>query len=88
MLRKIIALIGLVETSYLFASILFWGKSSLHPGYCALCVYYGLSITIGIAIDIHWFMTFMSFINLLHGFVTRRYYLLALGGYEVEQRRL
>lgn len=34
----------------------------------------------------HFVLTLMVFIQFLHGFISRKYYLLALGGFAVEQR--
>ena len=81
-LKRMIGLICFIDTTYLFLAIMFWQKSDLHPIYCGLCEYFHMGTWIGLIIDFHCIFIIIWCMNLIHAFVTRRYYLLAIGGFE------
>lgn len=78
-----IFIIAIVTFSYLFASIMYWGAKDIHPIYCALYEVFGLPFGIGIVICLHCAACICALAQLVHAFVTRRFYLLAIGGIEV-----
>lgn len=51
--------------------------------YCTMCLYLGLPVLIGIVFIVHFIVTLMVLITVIHGYVSRKYYLLALGGFDV-----
>lgn len=51
-------------------------------------MYLHFGLWIGVIVDLHCIFVIFWGINLIHAFITRRYYLLALGGYENEVRML
>ena len=71
---------------YLLLVVVFWSKSHVHPLYCAMCEEYNWPFMIGIVFVFHFILSAGFVISLIHLFVTRKYYLIALGGFEVEQR--
>ena len=86
LIKRLIVLLCVIEIVYLLLVIIFWQKSSLHPIYCAMCMELHLPYLIGIGYALHFVFTLGILVTLIHGFVTRKYYLIALGGFEVEQR--
>lgn len=76
----------LMDVGYMFVGITFWQRTEVHPLYCGLCNEMGLGVWIGLLIDMHSLVVVIWGIYLIHGFVSRRYYLLAMGGYDAEQR--
>lgn len=86
--RRLVMFIGFVDASYLFAAIIFWQKTSQHPMYCALHEYFGIGMWVGIILSFHFIFCLFWVISLIQSYINRRYYLLALGGFEVEQRIL
>lgn len=75
-----------IEVSYFFLAFMFWTRAAIHPLYCYLCLDLGLPIYIGIAIVLHFIVSMLVFVQFLHRYITRKYYLIALGGFEVELR--
>jgi hypothetical protein len=65
---------------------MFWTKSPLHPLYCFVVGALGLPFPVGIIFTLHFISTLLLYIQFLYGFITRKYYLMALGGFHVEQR--
>lgn len=86
--RRLIMLIMTVDGVYLFASIIFWQKASAHPIYCALHQYFGIGLWVGIVLVMHFIFSLFWGITLIQSYINRRYYLLAMGGFEIEQRIL
>lgn len=80
-IKKLIGIICFIHTAYLLLVITFWSRSQLHPIYCAICGYFGLPFVIGILFIIHFILTAGIVISLIHLYVTRKYYLIALGGF-------
>jgi hypothetical protein len=85
-IKKLIGIVCFVEVFYLLLVVVFWQKAHVHPLYCAMCEEYGYSFLIGIVFVFHFIGSGGFVINLIHLFITRKYYLIALGGFEVEQR--
>lgn len=65
---------------------MFWVKNEIHPFYCFLCVELGLSSIVGLFLTVHFIVSLFMYIQFLYGYINRKYYLLALGGFEVERR--
>ena len=86
--RRLVLLICFIDGSYLFACIIFWQRTPTHPIYCGLHEYFGIGVWVGILLIIHFIFALGWAISLIQSYVSRRYYLLALGGFEVEQRIL
>ncbi len=84
--RRLVIAICLVDGSYLFACVIFWQRTSAHPIYCGLHEYFGLGLWVGIILTMHFVFSLAWAISLIQSYINRRYYLLALGGFEVEQR--
>lgn len=80
-IKKAIFIISALLISYLFLGIMFWQKASIHPIYCALCGEMGLPLIVGMAIDIHFIVVLFWFISLIQMYISRKYYLIALGGF-------
>jgi hypothetical protein len=70
-----------VEIFYLLLVVVFWQKSHIHPLYCAVCQEYGYPFFIGIIFVFHFIGSAGFVISLIHLFITRKYYLIALGGF-------
>ncbi len=85
-LKKLVGIVCGVEIFYLLLVIIFWQKSSIHPIYCAVCGEFDWPFLVGILFAFHFIFSAGFLINLIHLFVTRKYYLIALGGFDVEQR--
>lgn len=85
-LKRYIYAISGVEMSYFMLAFMFWAKSDMHPLYCFVVDTLNWPFPIGSLFLIQFIFSLLVFIQCLHGFITRKYYLLALGGYEVEQR--
>lgn len=79
--RRIVLVICIVDIGYLVMSLSFWQKTAYHPVYCALCVQMGISAWIGIIFIFHVLFMIAWAITLMNAYITRRYYLLALGGF-------
>lgn len=79
--RRIVIFMLLVTTGYMFLSVTFWQKSEWHPIYCALCMENKYGLWLGLLIDLHCIFLIGWGIVLIHTYITRRYYLLALGGF-------
>ena len=82
-IKRFLVIVSAIEISYFFLAFMFWTKFEVHPLYCFLCQKLGLPIVIGIAIMVHFVVSLLFFIHFLHGFIKRKYYLMALGGFEV-----
>ena len=80
-LKRVIGMICFSDVFYMFLSVMFWQKTDTHPLYCGLCSYLHFGVWVGILIDIHCVFIIFWGVSLIHAFITRRYYLLALGGY-------
>lgn len=85
-IKRLIGIVCFVEICYLFLVIIFWQKSNIHPIYCAVCEEFKLPFLIGMIFVFHFIFSAGFLINLIHCFVSRKYFLIALGGFEVEQR--
>lgn len=68
--------------------VTFWQKSEYHPVYCLVCEQWGWGLWVGLGFVLHEVVLIGWAATLINGYVRRRYYLLALGGFEVEQRIL
>ena len=86
--RRLVILICLVDGTYMFSCVIFWQKTRMHPIYCTLCEEWGLGSWVGLVLIFHFIFCLAWAVSLIHSYVNRRYYLLALGGFEVEQRIL
>ncbi len=86
LIKRLTTLLCVIQIVYLLLVIIFWQRSTWHPIYCAMCQEFHLPYLIGIGYVIHFVFTLGILVTLIHGFVTRKYYLIALGGFEVEQR--
>jgi|JI9StandDraft_1071089.scaffolds.fasta_scaffold581551_1 hypothetical protein len=67
-------------------AFVYWTKSDLHPVYCYLVNMLGMPSLLGIIFILHFIASLILYIQCLHEYITRKYYLLALGGFDVEQR--
>lgn len=85
---RYVKIISIIEISYFFLTFMFWVKTEIHPFYCFLCLKLGLSSIIGLALTAHFIVSLFTYIQFLYGYINRKYYLLALGGYEVERRMI
>ena len=85
-IKKLIGIVCFVEVFYLLFVVVFWQKAHVHPLYCAMCEVYGYPLLIGIVFVFHFIVSAGYAISLIHLFITRKYYLIALGGFDVEQR--
>lgn len=85
-IKRYLAIVILILISYFFMAFMFWSRSNIHPFYCFLVTNLGLPVLLGAIFIIHFVATLLIFIHFLHGYITRKYYLIALGGFEVEQR--
>ncbi len=86
--RRTVITICMVDMGYMLMTITFWQKSEDHPVYCVLCLQYGFGRWIGILLALHCIFLIGWAITLIQSYVNRRYYLLAIGGFEAEQRIL
>ena len=86
LIKRLIGLVCFVEVAYLLLVVVFWERSNVHPLYCAMCEEYNWPYMIGIVFVFHFILSGGFVISLIHLFVSRKYYLIALGGFEVEQR--
>lgn len=80
-IKRMIGLICFVEIVYMLLVVVFWQRSHVHPIYCAMCEEYQWPYTIGIVFIFHFILSAGFVISLIHLFVTRKYYLIALGGF-------
>jgi hypothetical protein len=80
-LRRYIAVAACALASYFFLVFVFWTRSSMHPLYCFLCLRIGFPLAIGLVIVIHFIVSLLLFVQLLHNYISRKYYLIALGGF-------
>lgn len=80
-IKRMIGLICFVEIVYMLLVVVFWQRSHAHPIYCAMCEEYQWPYTIGIVFIFHFILSAGFVISLIHLFVTRKYYLIALGGF-------
>lgn len=85
-IKRAIGLVSAIEVSYIMLAFLFWSKSTYHPFYCFHCEVLSLPFYTGLLFTLHFIATLFLFIQFLHDYITRKYYLLALGGFEVELR--
>lgn len=85
-IKRLIGLVCIVQIAYLFLVVVFWQRAHIHPLYCAMCEEYKWPYAIGILFIFHFILSAGCLISLIHLFVTRKYYLIALGGFEVQQR--
>ena len=79
--RRSVIFICLVDMAYMLMCITFWQKSPYHPVYCYLCIQKGWGLWIGLLLVVHELFIIGWAITLINSYVTRRYYLLALGGF-------
>lgn len=79
--RRTVLFLCLVIVSYMFMCVTFWQRTDYHPVFCTLCSQMGLSSWIGLALFLHCIFLIGWGVTLIHSYVTRRYYLLALGGF-------
>lgn len=86
--RRTVITICMVDMGYMLMAITFWQKSEDHPVYCVLCLQYGLGRWVGIFLALHCIFLIGWAITLIQAYVNRRYFLLAIGGFEAEQRIL
>lgn len=86
--RRLVMLVCFVDAAYMFACVIFWQKTPAHPMYCALHQHFGLGMWVGLAMAFHFIFCLAWAVSLIQAYINRRYYLLALGGFEVEQRIL
>lgn len=84
--RRVIILIGLIDAGYLFENVMFWSRDESHPIYCVLCKQIGLGAWIGLLFVFHFLLIAAWFFTLINSYIQRRYYLLAIGGFEAEQQ--
>lgn len=79
--RRTVIMLCMVIVAYMFMCVTFWQRTDYHPVYCALCTQAGMGSWIGLILFIHCVFLIGWGITLIHAYVTRRYYLLALGGF-------
>ena len=79
--KRLVGLVCITDVTYMFLAVMFWQRTSTHPLYCGLCERLNLGAWIGFVIDMHCAFVILWGVNLIYAFVTRRYYLLALGGF-------
>lgn len=84
--RRLTIGICLVDVGYMLTCITFFQKTQTHPIYCLLCLQMGITSWVGLVLVLHEVFVIGWAVTLINAYVTRRYYLLALGGFEVEQR--
>jgi hypothetical protein len=80
-IKRLITLISIIQVFYLLLTVVFWQKTNYHPIYCALCIEYHLSLLVGIGLIIHFCITLGILVTLINAFISRKYYLIALGGF-------
>ena len=80
-IKRLIGIICFIQIIYMFLVVVFWQKSHIHPIYCAVCEEFKWPFIIGIAFIIHFIISAGIAISLIHLFVSRKYYLIALGGF-------
>ena len=85
-LKRYIFAISAIEISFFLLAFMFWTKSDMHPLYCFVVGALGLPYPLGAIFLLQFIFSLLVYIQFLHEFITRKYYLLAMGGYEVEQR--
>lgn len=85
-IRRYLFIVSVIEISYFFLAFMFWVKTELHPMYCFFCVKLGMSAVVGVVLILHFVASLLIYIQFLYCYINRKYYLLALGGFEVEQR--
>lgn len=85
-LKRYIFAISVIEISFFLLAFMYWTKSDMHPLYCFVVENLGLPFPIGGLFMVQFIFSLLVYIQFLHGFITRKYYLLAMGGFEVEQR--
>ena len=88
LIRRFVGIVIIIDILYFFLAFTFWMKSEYHPLYCFLCHRIGLSPLIGVFLLIHFFIALAFFIQFLYAYIKRKYYLISLGGFTVEQRLL
>lgn len=79
--RRTVIMLCLLVVAYMFMCVTFWQKTDYHPVYCTLCTQVGLGSWVGLVLVLHCIFLIAWGISLIHAYVTRRYYLLALGGF-------
>ena len=79
--KRYIIAVAAIQISYFIMAFMYWTKSELHPFYNFVTQVLHLHVAVGTIFLIHFFVSLMFFIQLLHGYIARKYYLLALGGY-------
>ena len=85
-IKRLIGMVCFVEVFYMLLVVVFWQKSHVHPLYCAMCEEFGYPFVIGLVFLVHFIASAGFVVSLIHLFITRKYYLIALGGFDVEQR--
>ena len=87
-IRRYLFIVSAIEISYFFLAFMFWVRTELHPLYCFFCLKLGMSPAVGVVLFLHFVASLLVYIQFLYCYINRKYYLLALGGFEVEQRIL
>ena len=80
-LFKYLVIVSIIEISYFLVAFLFWTKSDLNPIYCFMIQVLRLHFLVGSIFIFHFIASLLLYVQVLHGFITRKYYLLALGGF-------
>ena len=87
-IRRLVGVIIVIDLVYFFLAFTFWTKSEVHPLYCLLCHRLDFSPGIGALLLLHFIIALFFFIQLLYAYIKRKYYLISLGGFALEQRLL
>lgn len=85
-IKRYVYIASAIEILYFFVMFMFLVKTELHPIYCFLCIQLGISPLIGILLIAHFIVSLFMYVQFLYKYINRKYYLLALGGFEVEVR--